>query len=152
MSERIKSLDEIKDPEAFLTAYYKAMDDAKETRDENKRLREQADEGGGMEEEVNKWKSRALKAEAKSTLEGQGIKNAERILKYLNLEGVDFDETGNLKGLDDKVNEVKADFPELFDAKKRAGRSSADIHADNPADKKVSGSEAQVARIFNKSA
>lgn len=149
MTDRIKSLDEIKDPEAFLNAYYGAMEEAKTFREENKALQAQLEEGG-MGEEVSKWKKRALQAEARSTLEGQGIKNADRILKYLNLDGVDFDEAGNIKGLDEKVNEVKTDFPELFDTKRRAGRSSADIHANNPAEKAVTGSEAQVARIFKK--
>lgn len=148
MSERIKDLSEVKDPEAFLTAYYKAMDEAKEFREEVKRLRGQVEEGGS-DEEVSKWKSRALKAEAKSTLEGQGIKDPERILKYINLDGVDFDENGAVTGLDDKVNEVKADFPELFDAKRKAARSSADIHADTPPKPSMSSTEAQVARLFN---
>lgn len=147
MSERIKSLSEIKDPEAFLAAYYAAMDDAKETRAEVKRLREQAEEAGS-DEEISKWKSRALKAEAKSNLERQGIKDPERILKYINLDGVDFDEDGAVTGLDDKVNEVKADFPELFDAKRKASRASADIHADTPPKANLSSTEAQVARLF----
>ena len=146
MSDRITSLDEIKDPEAFLKAYYKAMDEAKEMRQENKTLQAQLD--STSDEEISKWRSRALKAEAKANLEGQGIKDADRILKYISLDGVDFDEDGNLTGLDDKVNEVKTDFPELFDVKRRAGRSSADIHANEPAETKKSLTEAQVDAWF----
>lgn len=146
MTDRIKSLDEIEDPEKFLNAYYKAMDEAKEFREENKTLREQVEATG--DEAVSQWRDRALKAEAKSVLEGQGIKNPDRILKYMKLDGVDFDEDGNLTGLDDKVTEVKTDFPELFDVKRRAGSQSADIHASNPPKPKMNGTEAQVARIF----
>lgn len=146
MAERIKSLDEIKDPEAFLSAYYKAMDDAKETREENKRLRAEVE--GTSDEEVSKWRERALKAEARSNLEGQGIKDAERILKYVNLEGVDFDEEGNLTGFDDKLESIKSDFPELFDTKRRAGRSSADIHESKPVNSEKSLTESQVESWF----
>jgi len=145
MSDRITSLEEIKDPEKFLAAYYKAMDEAREMREENKTLREQVEATG--DEAVSKWRSRALQAEAKANLEGQGIKNPDRILKYLNLEGVDFDDEGNLTGLDDKVNEVKTDFPELFDVKRRAGSASADIHADSPA--KVDPFRAAVRKALN---
>jgi len=148
MNDRITSLDEIKDPEAFLAAYYKAMDEAKEFRQEVKTLRAQVEEGG-MEEEVGKWKSRALKAEARSNLEAQGIKNPERILKYLNMEGVDFDKDGNLTGLDDKVKEVKTDFPELFDTKRRAGSQSADIHANDPANVQEDPMRAQIRQALS---
>lgn len=147
-TNRVTSLEEIKDPEGFLKSYYKAMDEAKEMREENKTLKTQVE--STSEEAVNKWRDRALRGEAKANLESQGIKNPDRILKYINLEGVDFDDDGNVTGLDDKVSEVKTDFPELFDVKRRAGRSGVDIHADNPAKTKMTGTEAQVARIFKK--
>lgn len=142
----IKSLEDIKDPEGFLKEYHKARNDLTELRAENKRLTTELE--SKSDDEAGKWKDRALKAEAKTTLEAQGIKNAERILKYLDLEGVDFDDEGNLTGLDDKVTEVKTDFPELFDTKRRAGRNSADIHDQNPSKRELSPSELQVAAIY----
>lgn len=146
MAERITSLDQIEDAEKFLNAYYGAMEDAKTLREENKTLQTQLE--STSDEEISKWRTRALQAEAKATLESQGIKNPDRILKYLNLDGVDFDEEGNLTGLDDKVNEVKTDFPELFDVKRRAGSSSADIHEGKPAKRELTPSEQQVAAIY----
>ena len=116
---RVTSLEEIKDPEAFLAEHYRAKDEAAELRRTNAELQAQVEASG--DDAVAKWRDRALKAEAKANLEGQGLKNPDRILKYLNLEGVDFDDEGNLAGLGDKVNEVKTDFPELFDVKRRAG-------------------------------
>lgn len=140
--------EEIKDPAAVLAELRRAQDDLKSLRAENKELntRLQATD----EEAVTKWRTRAIKAEAKVNLEGQGIKEADRILKYIDLEGVDFDDNEKLTGFDDKVKAIKADFPELFDTKKRAGKSSADIHADKVAEHKMTGTEAQVARIFNR--
>lgn len=136
MAERITSLDEIKDPEAFLKAYYKAMDELSEMRVELKESTKVLDElkESGSDENLAKWKDRALKQAVKSMLETEGIKNSDRILKYMSLEGVDFDDEKDiLTGFDDKLKEVKTDFPELFDAKRRAGSSSADIHANAPA-------------------
>lgn len=135
--------EEVKDPQALLKSYREAVEDLKALREENKELKE-----AGSDEVINKWKTRAARSEAKLALQGQGIKDSERILKYLSLEGVDFDDDDKVTGLDEKLEEVKKDFPELFDAKKRAGRSSVDIHADNPANTKKSTTEEQVDAIF----
>lgn len=148
MSEVVE--EEVKDPQGLLKMYRELQEDVKTLRNENKQLTEQLESTD--ESAVTKWRERAIKAEAKVNLEGQGIKNAERILKYMDFEGVDFDDNGALTGFDDKLQSIKADFPELFDAKKRAGRSSADIHESNPAKKEMTGTDAQVARIFNRSA
>lgn len=137
---------EIKDIQAFYDAHEVAKADLVGLRQAKKDLESQL--AGSDEEAVSKWKQRALLAEATSNLEAQGVKDASRIVKRLNLENVDFDEEGNLSGFDDAVTEFKTDFPELFDPKKRAGRSSADIHADKPATKELSPSELQTAQIY----
>lgn len=137
MADRITSAEDIEDFEKFIAAHYKALDDLKELRSEIKTLQGEAEalRESGSEENLEKWKQRALKQAAQSRLAGEGIKDADRILKYMSLDGVDFDEDDSLTGFDDKLNEVKSDFPELFDVKKRAGRQSADIHAGNEAPK-----------------
>lgn len=142
---------EIKDPAGLLKAYEKAKNDLvelrntlKEAQGELATLREST-----SPEEVAKWKERAIRQAAKTAIESEGIKGADRLMKYLNLEGVDFDENEKLTGLDDKLGEVKKDFPELFDAKRRAGSQSADIHASTPVKPVMTGTEAQVARIFH---
>lgn len=139
---------EIKDVQAFYDAHEVAKADLVTLRGEKKDLEGQV--AGSSEEEVGKWKQRALLAEATHNLEAQGVKDASRIVKRLNLEGVDFDEEGNLSGFDDAVTEFKTDFPELFDPKKRAGRSSIDANADGPANKVVSPTEAQAAAIYGR--
>lgn len=138
--------EEVKDPQALLKAYRQLQDDITALRTEKKALETQLESADP--EAVEKWRQRAVKAEAKVNLEAQGIKNAERILKYMDLKDVEVDDDGNLKGFDDKLKGIKTDFPELFDTKKRAGRNGADIHADSAADVKRTGTEAQVARIF----
>lgn len=152
MAERIKSLSEVQDEEAFLNAHYQAHDDLVKLRGELQTAQTELEtlKESNSDEEVSKWRERAIKAAVKAAVEAEGIKNADRITKYINLDGVDFDDEEKLTGFDEKLNEVKKDFPELFDAKKRAGRESADIHTTKGTSKPVTGTEAQVARIFAK--
>lgn len=137
---------EIKDIQAFYDAHETAKADLVTLRSEKKELEAQV--AGSDEEAVNTWKQRALLAEATHSLETQGVKDASRIVKRLDLSNVDFDEDGNLSGFDDAVTEFKADFPELFDPKRRAGRSSIDANADGAIKKELSPSEVQAAQIY----
>lgn len=138
--------EEVKDIQALYDSHETAKADLVTLRGEKKDL--EATVAGTDEEAVSKWKTRALLAEAKSNLDAQGVKDADRIVKRLNLEGVDFDDDGNLAGFDEAVAEFKTDFPELFDPKARAGRSSIDANADGPAKKVLSPTEAQAAAIY----
>lgn len=127
----------------------KALDDFKK---ENQKFREQRDEWKTKAEnsEVNTTlKERVLKAEAKLRLADSGIKDPDRIIKYLKFDGVDFDEEGNLTGLDDSIETVKGDFPELFDPKRRVG-GRVDAAADSPVKTEKSITELQVDRLFSK--
>jgi hypothetical protein len=117
---------------------------------ENKKFREERDDYKAQAEagEVNeKFKKSALTAEAKLRLANNGIKDPDRILKYLSFDGVEFAEDGTLTGLDDKIEAVKTDFPELFDAKRRVG-GRVDAAADNPVNTAKSTTEMQVDKIF----
>lgn len=82
---------------------------------------------------VKSFKERAIKAEAKAALTAQGIKNPDRLLKLMSLEGVDFDEDGKLAGLEEKITEAKAELPELFDTKRQVG-GKGDIFAKGEVD------------------
>ena len=144
--------DEVKDPEGLLKAYNKAKEDLVALRAEVKALEEEketlAADFAGTSEEISKWRDRVLKGEVTKNLEAQGIKNPERVLKYVDLEGVDLDDEKGLVGFDEKLAVVKTDFPELFDVKRRAARTSVDLHADNPTKPELTGTDAQVARLF----
>lgn len=112
---------------------------------ENKKFREQIENN----EDVQVYKQRAIKAEAKLALQGQGIKEPERVLNFMALDGVDFDDEGNLIGLDETLDTAKEALPELFDAKRRVG-GQADIFADSGPKAAKSTTELQVERIFGK--
>lgn len=119
---------------------------------ENKKFRDQRDEYKTAAEsnEANKTlRERALKAEAKLKVAGLGVKDPDRIVKYLSLDGVDFEEDGSVKGLDDAINGVKGDFPELFDPRRRVG-GQVDAAADNPARIEKSTTDVQLEKLFRR--
>lgn len=143
----------VENPEELLKAYNKLKEDIVNLRADHKLLEKERDELKELSESLSpesmdKMKSRAIKAEIKAQLENDGIKNADRIIKYLDLEGVDYDEEENLVGVDEKLSVIKEDFPELFDVKKRAARSDIDIHASTPANTQKSTTESQVDALF----
>jgi hypothetical protein len=149
MSEEVT----IEDPAALLKAHEKAKQDLVDLRVELKTLQKEHDELKTQSEALSpenleKFKMKAIKAEIKAQLESEGIKNADRILKYMDFEGVDYDEEEKIVGVDDKLDVIKGDFPELFDPRKRAGRESVDIHANAPARAEKSTTESQVDQLF----
>lgn len=148
--DKIESLADIKDEKAFLNAYNALKQDVTELRSSLKTLEaEKAALTTQLEGlSSDKFKIKAIKAEIAKRLEADGIKDADRLMKYVNLEEVDFDEDDNLVGVDESLNTLKADFPELFDTKRRAGTKSIDANANTPAEVKKSTTEAQVDALF----
>lgn len=72
-------------------------------------------------EAETKYKSRIVNAEAKAQLAKMGLKGKpDRLLTLLNLSEVDIEED-DIFGLDDQLEAIKADFPDLFDARKIKG-------------------------------
>jgi len=141
---------DIENPEALLKAHEKAKQDLIELRAELNALEKERDEFKTQLDKASSYREKAIKAEVKAQLEGTGVKNADRILKYLNLDGLEYDEEDKLTGVDEKLAVVKEDFPELFDVKRRAARQDVDAHASNPVKPKLSGTEAQVAQMFGR--
>lgn len=124
-------VEEVKDPTAVLAELRRAQEDLKAVRAENRELKKQAENNDPTE-----WKERAIKAETKLALSATGLKDTDRLLNYVTTDGIEFDEDGNLTGLDEKLTQLKTDLPELFDPKRRVG-GKADIFADDPAEPKT---------------
>jgi len=100
----------------------------------------------GSDEAVSKWKGRAIESEARNILKNEGVKDVDRILKRLSLEGVDFDDEGALVGFEDKVSEFKKDFPEVFDKKARA--ASIDAHEQGAVEPETDLNKIQAKALF----
>jgi minor structural protein GP20 len=135
--EELETTEEIQDPKAVLAALDRAKKDAEKWRKEVDALKSTPGE--------DKFKDRAMKAEIKNTLHDSGVKNVDRILKHMSLDGIDFDDDGNLVGLESKMKELRDDIPELFDVKKRAG--AIDQFKEGAITKEMTASEKQAAYI-----
>lgn len=125
--------EEIKDPAAVLAELRRAQEDLKSLRAEHAQLQSDLESAREAVKAPDEWKSRAINAETKLALNAQGIKDTDRLMKYVGTDGLDFDaESGKLTGLDERMKQLRADLPEIFDPKRRVG-GKADAFADKPA-------------------
>lgn len=122
--------EEVRDAAALLAAYNKLKVEIKELATERDGLKSNLD---ALKEQIetDEFRIKALTAEAKLALTEQGIKD-ERALKLVGTEGLDFAEDGSITGLKERVKELSTEWPEIFDAKRRAG-GKADIFANDDA-------------------
>lgn len=103
---------------------------------ENEKFRTERDEfkSAADNNEANaKLRDRLLAAEAKSRLAATGVKDADRFSKYIDFSKVSIDENDQFVGLDDQIDNIKGDFQEVFDPKRRVG-GQADAGNKNPVD------------------
>ena len=78
-----------------------------------------------------KWKPRVVNSAAKAALLAAGAEKPERLLKLLNHDDLDVTDTGDVDGLDDEVDRLRDEYPELF--KRRAGALVGSRRATVPA-------------------
>lgn len=101
-------------------ALERAKAEAKTFRTERDELKTKVTELEGRAD-TSDLQAKLVKVYAERQLEKLGVKDSVRVLKYMSLDGLEIDDEGNLAGFEEKVNAVKSDLPELFDAKKRVG-------------------------------
>jgi hypothetical protein len=119
---------------------------------ENQKFRTQRDEYKAQADagELNeKFRTRALAAEAKLKLAALGVKDTDRLVKYVDFSKVAIDDEDNITGLDEQIEGLKSDFSEVFDPKKRVG-GKADAAANTPASTPKTTTELQIAALFGK--
>lgn len=145
-------MEEIRDPQAVLDALDRAKADAKRYREEAESLTQQlADQRSEFEAQLKTANDTtvALQSKVKRSMVESAVRNAkgnERVMRFIDLDSINV-EDDNLVGFDAALDKVKVDLPELFDDKKRAG--SADMFASGTP-QELSGSQRQVAKIFNR--
>ena len=66
---------------------------------------------------ANSYKNSYVDAKITATLAESGVSNV-RVAKLLDRSKIDIDESGDLVGFEDQLEQVKTDFAELFEAKK----------------------------------
>jgi hypothetical protein len=71
-------------------------------------------------QEAQTWKSRAIKKDAEVALAKAGVdaKLVTRAARLLDTDDLDYDDDGNLTGIDDQIDDLKADWPILFEKPK----------------------------------
>lgn len=135
---------QIKDtPEVLLEKLRAANAEAKKYREERDALQGRVTE---FEEKEAKTKKALKDAKVSAALKDAGVTD-NRIAKVLKTDDLTLDDDGNLAGFEQALAEVKKDWPEFFDKKKAVG-GKADLFASGEVKQKMTGTEAQVARIF----
>lgn len=153
-------------------ALKKANAEARKHREELKKLRQQhesEDEAkareakeSGAKEAAAKLKPVAIRASARAAFLAAGAAgddaNVKRLVRLLSMDDIDVDDEGDVTGLDDQVDEIKEQYPELFRASKAddgqdGGRERkrrpgpADGAGKKPADEKLTSAQ-QLARML----
>lgn len=137
---------EIKDPAAVLAALDRAKGDAKKFRQEKEDLERQL---ASLQEASQQVQSKLMNEKINKHLTGLGIQNADRLMKYIKSETLKLDENFDLSGLDEQIETLKTDFPELFDPKIIVG-GKADAGSREPLDAKLSASQLQAKLVLGR--
>lgn len=137
---------EIKDPKAVLDALDRAKKDAKQFRLEKEELEKQFNE---ISQKNLTIKSKFVNQMINQHLAGLGIQNADRLMKYIKVDALTLTDDFELEGLNDQIESIKSDFPELFDPKLLVG-GKADSAQATPVNKRLSASEMQAKLVLGR--
>ena len=137
---------EIRDPQAVLSALEKAKAEAKRTRLEKEELEVR------LTELINKTsltQARLMDEKILKNLSSLGIPNGAKLMKYIKVDQLQLTDDFEVAGLEDQIDALKTDFPELFDPKIIVG-GKADSAMSKPIDVTVSVSDLQAKSILFK--
>lgn len=136
----------IEDPKAVLSALERAKGDAKKFREEKEELAKQLQD---KDELVSKYTGNLLKEKVSKKIIEAGIKDPERVLKFMNMEQLSLDNDLNVIGIEDQLDMLKNDLPEIFDAKLRVG-GQADTAVQTSVSTQFSASQIQAMKILGR--
>lgn len=136
----------IEDPKAVLSALERAKTDAKKFREEKEALQIDLD---SKDMKIAEFSGRLLHEKVNQKLIEEGIKEPKRFIKYLDMTKLEFDENLEVIGLQEQFNQLKEDFPEIFDPKMRVG-GQADASVKASVSTKYSATQLQAAKILGK--
>jgi len=109
------------------------------------------------------WKPRLVKSAARAALAEAGAKKTAiaRLSRSIDLDSVEVDDDGEIEGLDDQIEELKDDLPELFkdedddDAppkrRRKLGRTDAGARGNNSKVTQKDSTTRQAEALFGKS-
>jgi hypothetical protein len=149
------------------SALKKANTEAKRFRTELRTAREKAKDTAGVDPDKAaakveaKWKPRVVRSEARAQLAAAGAKSAAltRLARMIDLDDVEVDDDGEVTGLEELIDEMKEDLPELFKddddepapKRRRLGKTDAGSKSSsNNGTKPKTASERQAAAILGR--
>ena len=135
---------EIKDPAAVLAALERAKADAKKFRTEKEAVEQEI---VATREKLNLNQNKLKNDKIIRQLLENGVPNADKLLKYIKTSEIELTDDFEINGLDDQLESLKIDFPELFDPKMIvAGKADSGIAS--TVDSPLSASELQTKYIL----
>ena len=134
----------INDPKAVLEALERAKADAKKFREEKEQLEVDLN---SKDQRIAEFSGRLLNEKIVQRLSNEGIKEPKRFVRYLDTLKLEFDENLEVVGLDEQLDQLKTDLPEIFDAKLRVG-GQADTAVKASVSTRFSATEMQAAKIL----
>lgn len=137
---------EIRDPQAVLSALEKAKAEAKKTRLEKEELERQLAE---LTNKTSLAQARLMDEKILKSLSSLGIPNGAKLMKYIKVDQLQLTDDFEVAGLEDQIDVLKTDFPELFDPKIIVG-GKADSAMAKPVDVAVSASDLQARAVLSK--
>lgn len=137
----------IEDPKAVLAALERAKNDAKKFREEKEKLETDLN---SKDQAIAEYSGKLLKEKIAQKLASEGLKEPKRFLKFIDTTKLEFDENYEILGLEEQLEQLKQDLPEIFDAKVRVG-GQADTAIKASVSTQYSASEMQAAKILGKS-
>jgi hypothetical protein len=136
----------INDPKAVLDALDRAKSDAKKFREEKEQLEIDLN---SKDQKIAEFSGKLLHEKVIQKLSAEGLKEPKRFMKYIDTLKLDFDENFEVVGLDQQLEQLKQDFPEIFDAKVRVG-GQADTAVKASVSTQYTASEMQAAKLLGK--
>jgi hypothetical protein len=137
---------EIKDPKAVLDALDRAKKEAKQFRLEREDLEKKFNE---VSDSASTLKSKYINQMINRHLADLGIPNAERLMKYIKSDSLILNEDLELEGLEEQIESIKKDFPELFDPKLLVG-GKVNSAQSTPVSTRLSASEMQARMVLGR--
>ncbi len=136
----------IEDPKAVLSALERAKNDAKRFREEKENLSKELE---SKEEMIAKYSGSLLKEKVSKKIQEEGIKDPERLLKFIDMTAISFDNDFEIIGFEDQIQKLRTELPEIFDPKLRVG-GQADTAVKASVSTQYSASQLQAMKVLGK--
>lgn len=111
----------LNDPKAVLAALDRAKSDAKKFREQKEQLEIDLN---STSQKIAEFSGRLLHEKVLQKISAEGIKDPKRLLRFMDMNKLEFDENLEVVGFDDQFSKLKEDLPEIFDPKLRVGGQS----------------------------